>query len=65
MKVSLQVNLLLKPHPEDPKWMEVYMPPYLVLREKIKRFSMARFSTIKIAICFLQHPVFMKQWLCT
>jgi hypothetical protein len=47
MKVSLQVNLLLKPHPEDPKWMEVYMPPYLVLREKIKRFSMARFSTIK------------------
>jgi hypothetical protein len=26
---------------------EVYMPPYLVLREKIKRFSMARFSTIK------------------
>jgi hypothetical protein len=40
--------------------MEVYMPPF-VLREKIKRFSMARFSTIKIAICFLQHPVFMKQ----
>jgi hypothetical protein len=47
MKVSLQVNLFFKPHPEDPKWMEVYMPPYLVLREKIKRFSMARFSTIK------------------
>jgi hypothetical protein len=41
------VNLFFKPHPEDPKWMEVYMPPYLVLREKIKRFSMARFSTIK------------------
>jgi hypothetical protein len=39
-------SIVLKPHPEDPKWMEVYMP-YLVLREKIKRFSMARFSTIK------------------
>jgi site-specific recombinase XerD len=25
----------------------VYMPPHLVLREKIKRFSMARYSTIK------------------
>jgi hypothetical protein len=29
--------------------MEVYMPPYLVLRKE-KRFSMARFSTIKDAI---------------
>jgi hypothetical protein len=27
--------------------MEVYMPPYLVFEKKIKRFSMARFSTIK------------------
>jgi hypothetical protein len=34
MKVSLQVNLFYLPHPEDPKWMEVYMPPYLVLRER-------------------------------
>jgi site-specific recombinase XerD len=40
-------SIIIKPHPEDPKWMEVYMPPFLVLREKIKRFSMARFSTIK------------------
>jgi hypothetical protein len=31
---------------------------------KNKRFSMARFSTIKIVIYFLQHLVFMKQWLC-
>jgi hypothetical protein len=35
--VSLQVNLLL-PHPEDPKWMEVYMPPYLVLQKEKKTF---------------------------
>ncbi|MEZ7507156.1 tyrosine-type recombinase/integrase [Flavobacterium sp. Arc2] len=40
-------SIVLKPHLEDLKWMEVYMPPYLVLREKIKRFSMARYSTIK------------------
>jgi site-specific recombinase XerD len=40
-------SIVLRPHQEDPKWMEVYMPPFLVLREKIKRFSMARFSTIK------------------
>jgi site-specific recombinase XerD len=39
--------IILKTHPEDIKWMEVYMPPHLVLREKIKRFSMARYSTIK------------------
>jgi hypothetical protein len=46
-------SIVLKPHPEDPKWMEVYMP--LPSCEKDKTFSMARFSTIKIAICFLQH----------
>ena len=40
-------SITIKTHPEDSKWMEVYVPPYLVLREKIKRFSMARFSTIK------------------
>lgn len=40
-------SIVLKPHPEDVKWMEVYVPAHLVLREKIKRFSMARFSTIK------------------
>jgi hypothetical protein len=32
--------------PRRSKWIEVYAP-YLVLREKIKRFSMVRFSTIK------------------
>jgi site-specific recombinase XerD len=40
-------TIVVKVHPEDPKWMEVHMPPYLVLREKIKRFSMVRFSTLK------------------
>lgn len=40
-------SIVLKPHPEDTKWMEVYVPAHLVLREKIKRFSMARYSTIK------------------
>ncbi|WP_413998206.1 tyrosine-type recombinase/integrase [Flavobacterium sp. W1B] len=40
-------EIILQPHPEDLKWMEVYLPPYLVLREKIKRFSMCRYSTVK------------------
>jgi len=40
-------SVVIKPHLEDTKWMEVYMPPFLVLREKIKRFSMVRYSTIK------------------
>jgi hypothetical protein len=57
MKVSLQIeSILLKPHPEDP--MDgITLPPYLVLREKIKRFSMARSSTIKTYL--LPVPVFM------
>jgi hypothetical protein len=45
--VSQGESIVLRPHKEDPKWMDVYMPPFLVLQEKIKRFSMARFSTIK------------------
>ncbi|NRT16938.1 site-specific recombinase XerD [Flavobacterium sp. 28A] len=45
--VFVSESIVIKPHPEDIKWMEVYVPPFLVLREKIKRFSMARYSTIK------------------
>jgi hypothetical protein len=37
--------------------MEVYMPPYLVLR-KIKRFLWLDSAPSKIAICFLQHSVY-------
>jgi hypothetical protein len=30
---------VVKVHPEDPKWMEVHMPPYLVLWEKSNAFD--------------------------
>lgn len=38
-------------HFDDVKWMRVYVPPQVVLIEKIKRFSMARYS--KIHDCYL------------
>ena len=44
-------SILLKPHPEDLKWMEVLVPDFLVLREKIKRLSMVRYSKVKS--CYL------------
>jgi hypothetical protein len=28
-------TIVIKVHPEDVQWMEVFMPPYLVLREKL------------------------------
>ncbi|MBU2527239.1 MAG: tyrosine-type recombinase/integrase [Bacteroidetes bacterium] len=39
------------PHFDDVKWMRVYVPPQVVLIEKIKRFSMARYS--KLHDCYL------------
>jgi site-specific recombinase XerD len=39
------------PHFDDVKWMRVYVPAQVVLIEKIKRFSMARYS--KIHDCYL------------
>jgi len=39
------------PHFDDVKWMRVYVPREVVLIEKIKRFSMARYS--KIHDCYL------------
>jgi hypothetical protein len=65
MKVSLQVNLLYLNH--ILKILNGWKSTCLLTsscEKEDKTFSMARFSTIKIAICFLQHPVFMKQWLC-
>ncbi|MBC8884436.1 hypothetical protein H9X57_16865 [Flavobacterium piscinae] len=32
---------------EDVAWMEVYVPKLVAVHEKIKRFSMARYSKIK------------------
>lgn len=36
--------LIVKPHIEDNQWMQVFVPPVFMLREKIKRFSMSRYS---------------------
>lgn len=44
-------SIVLRHHPEDLKWMEVYVPDVLVIREKVKRLSMVRYSKIKL--CYL------------
>lgn len=44
-------SIVLRVHPEDSKWMEVYVPDILVVREKVKRLSMVRYS--KIRSCYL------------
>ncbi len=38
------LELVVKPHPDDKHWMQVFMPPVFLLREKIKRFAMSRYS---------------------
>lgn len=40
-------SIVISPHSEDLAWMEVYVPALVVLREKIKRFSMVRYSKTK------------------
>lgn len=44
-------SIVLKPHPEEVKWMEVLVPDLLVLRRKIKRLAMVRCSKVKA--CYL------------
>ena len=36
--------LIVKPHIENNRWMQVFIPPVFMLREKIKRFAMSRYS---------------------
>ncbi len=36
--------LIVKPHADDNRWMQVFIPPVYLLREKIKRFAMSRYS---------------------
>lgn len=42
--VEGSVMLIVKPHADDNRWMQVYIPPVFLLREKIKRFAMSRYS---------------------
>ena len=37
-------NIAIKPHLEDKMWMQIYIPNNVVLHQKIKRFSMVRYS---------------------
>jgi hypothetical protein len=38
------IELVVKPHADDNHWMQVFIPPMFLLREKIKRFAMSRYS---------------------
>ncbi len=40
-------HITILPHKEDFAWMEVYIPKLVAVHEKIKRFSMARYSKTK------------------
>jgi len=40
-------SVVLKPHEEDVRWMQVYLPNHYVLIDKVKRISMARYSKAK------------------
>jgi hypothetical protein len=42
--VKAGVVLIVQPHADDPRWMQVFIPPVYLLRERIKRFAMSRYS---------------------
>lgn len=42
--VDGRIELIVKSHADDNRWMQVYIPPVFLLREKIKRFAMSRYS---------------------
>lgn len=44
-------SIQILPHKEDITWMEIYVPKIVAIHEKIKRFSMARYS--KTRNCYL------------
>ncbi len=44
-------KIMVLPHKEDVAWMQVYVPKVVAVHEKIKRFSMSRYS--KINDCYL------------
>jgi site-specific recombinase XerD len=50
-------KIIIKPHLEDAAWMEVYVPKLVAVHEKIKRFSMARYSKTKDCYLIPAAPV--------
>jgi site-specific recombinase XerD len=47
------------PHEEAVAWMEVYVPKMVAVHEKLKRFSMARYSNVKHCYLLPAAPVVM------
>ncbi len=46
-KTAKGSSIVIKVHVEDCAWMEVYVPKLVLVHEKMKRFSMVRYSKIK------------------
>ena len=53
-------KIRIVPHLEDKAWMEVYVPRQVAVHEKLKRFSMSRFSTIKKCYLLPAAPVVLE-----
>jgi len=52
-------NIRVLPHLEDVTWMEVHVPKMVAVHEKLKRFSMSRYSKIKDCYLLPAAPVVM------
>jgi len=48
------------PHPEDIAWIEVYVPKIIAVHEKLKRFSMARYSKTKDCYLMPAAPIVLE-----
>ena len=59
IKDSFQISgkIRILPHIESQAWMEVYVPKIVAVHEKLKRFSMARYSKIKHCYLLPAAPV--------
>ena len=57
--IAFKGKIKILPHTEAVSWMEVYVPKMAVVHEKLKRFSMARYSKIKDCYLLPAAPVVM------
>jgi site-specific recombinase XerD len=53
-------KISIRPHIEDNAWIEVYIPKLAAIHEKLKRFSMARYSKIKDCYLLPAAPVVLE-----
>lgn len=56
---NLKGKIKILPHTEAVSWMEVHVPKVVAVHEKLKRFSMARYSKIKDCYLLPAAPVVM------